>query len=137
VPDSATIVVDRRLLPGEEITNVIAAMETLVAETIREPFQADVRVVKQWPPCATSANQLVSRAAVAAVQAVGLPGTYGMDQAANDTSWFVANGIPAILLGPGEPPQAHATNESLSIAEFRQAIDVFAALYLAAVTLPV
>jgi acetylornithine deacetylase/succinyl-diaminopimelate desuccinylase-like protein len=136
VPDAVTIVVDRRLLPGEDLDDVIAAMESLVAETVREPFRAEVRVVKAWPPCATPADQLVSRAAVAATRTAGLSGEFGMDQAANDTSWFVAAGIPAILLGPGDPTEAHATDESLDIAQFRQAIDVFAALCLAVIERP-
>jgi acetylornithine deacetylase/succinyl-diaminopimelate desuccinylase-like protein len=136
VPDLVTIVVDRRLLPGEENEAVIAAIETQVADDIREPFRADVRVVKRWPPCAIEADQLVSRAAVAAVQAAGLPGDFGMDQAANDTSWFVVAGIPAMLLGPGDPEQAHATDESLDVSQFQRAIDVYAALCLTATELP-
>jgi hypothetical protein len=108
---SLTIVVDRRLLPGEDLDEVVAAMASLVAETVRKPFRAEVRVVKAWPPCATPPDQLFSRAAVAA-------------------------GIPAILLGPGDPIEAHATDESLAIGQFRQAIDNYAALCLAASELP-
>jgi acetylornithine deacetylase/succinyl-diaminopimelate desuccinylase-like protein len=136
VPDAVTIVVDRRLLPAENLDEVIAAMHSLVAETVREPFRPEVRVVKAWPPCATPADRLVSRAAVAAARAAGLSGALGMDQAANDTSWFVAAGIPAILLGPGDPTAAHATDESLDTGQFRQAIAVYAALCLAAIELP-
>jgi acetylornithine deacetylase/succinyl-diaminopimelate desuccinylase-like protein len=131
VPDHVTVTIDRRLLPGEEIDEVIAAIHHLVGETIRTPFRADIAVLKRWPPCATNADHLVSRAAIAAVRAVGQPGAIGMDQAANDTSWFVAHGIPAILLGPGDPVQAHATNESLDTAELQDAIAIYAALIVA------
>ena len=136
VPDEVTMVVDRRLLPAEDIDHVIAAMERLVADVVPDPFHAEARVVKRWPPCATSADHLVSRAGVAAVRASGRPGELGMDLAANDTSWFVESGIPAILLGPGDPVQAHATDEGLDIAQFQDAIAIYAALPLAVTSLP-
>jgi acetylornithine deacetylase/succinyl-diaminopimelate desuccinylase-like protein len=133
VPDTATIVLDRRLLPGEQIDDAVAAIEAVVADAVRPPFHATVRVTKRWPPCETSPDALVSRAAVAAVRSTGRPGAFDMDLPANDTSWFVAHGIPAILLGPGDPLQAHATDEWLDAAQFRDAIAVYAALAVAVV----
>lgn len=135
VPDVVRIVIDRRLLPGEEIDVAVEEIEGVVAGVVQPPYQAEVRVRKRWPPCETSAEHLVSRAALTAVRAVGRPGRFGMDLPANDTSWFVAHGIPAILLGPGDPLQAHATDESLAIADFRAAIVAYAALALAVVAL--
>jgi acetylornithine deacetylase/succinyl-diaminopimelate desuccinylase-like protein len=137
VPDDVTIVIDRRLLPGEEIDAVIATMRELVEATVQTPFRATVRVVKRWPPCETSSEHLVSRAAQAAVRAAGRAGAFDMDLPANDTSWFVAAGIPAILLGPGDPLQAHATDEALDIADFRDAIAAYAGLIAAVAKLPV
>jgi acetylornithine deacetylase/succinyl-diaminopimelate desuccinylase-like protein len=132
VPDTATVVLDRRLLPGEEIDDAVAAIEALVAGVVRPPYRATVRVSKRWPPCETSPDAMVSRAAAAAVRSVGRPGAFAMDLPANDTSWFVAHGIPAVLLGPGDPLQAHATDESLDVAQFRDAVAVYAALAIAA-----
>jgi acetylornithine deacetylase/succinyl-diaminopimelate desuccinylase-like protein len=136
VPDKVTIVVDRRLLPGEDVDEVIAAMQHLVDDVILPPFRAELCVLKRWPPCETSGEHLVSRAAVAGVHAAGRSGRFDMDLPANDTSWFVAAGIPAILLGPGDPLQAHATDEALDLAEFRDAIAVYTHMALAAAELP-
>jgi acetylornithine deacetylase/succinyl-diaminopimelate desuccinylase-like protein len=133
VPDTATIVLDRRLLPGERIDDAVAAIEAVVNDVVRPPYRATVRVTKRWPPCETSPDALVSRAAVAAVRSTGRPGAFDMDLPANDTSWFVAHGIPAILLGPGDPLQAHATDEWLDAAQFRDAVAVYAALAVAVV----
>jgi acetylornithine deacetylase/succinyl-diaminopimelate desuccinylase-like protein len=135
VPDTVTFVVDRRLLPGEDVDAVVAALERVVAEAVSPPFTAELRVLKRWPPCETSADHLVSRAALAAVRAAGRPGRFDMDLPANDTSWFVAHGLPAILLGPGDPLQAHATDESLAVADLHDAIVAFAALALGVVEL--
>ncbi len=137
VPDRVSIVVDRRVLPGEDLDAVIADVEGLVADVVPRSFRPQVRVTKRWPPCETDADHLVSCAAVAAVRAIGRPGRFDMDLPANDTSWFVAAGLPAILLGPGDPLQAHATNEALAIDQFHDAIAVYAELALAVGTLPI
>lgn len=136
VPDDVAIVVDRRLLPGEDVDAATTDVEALVATTIRPPWSAAVRTLKRWPPCATDAGHLVARAAIAAAQAAGRPGALGMDNPANDSSWLVERGIPAILFGPGAPEQAHATDETLSRRELRDAVVAYAALALTAVSLP-
>jgi acetylornithine deacetylase/succinyl-diaminopimelate desuccinylase-like protein len=60
-----------------------------------------------------------------------------MDLAANDSSFLVEAGIPALLLGPGDPEQAHTTDESLDLAELSDAIAVYAELALACVRSPI
>jgi acetylornithine deacetylase/succinyl-diaminopimelate desuccinylase-like protein len=136
VPDTVTLTVDRRVLPREDLDAVISEITRLIEANVPPPFRAEWRVIKRWPPCETASDHLVSRSAQAAVQTTGRPGTFAMDLPANDTSWFVEAGIPAILLGPGDPLQAHATDESLDVAEFRDAIAVYAELMRAVGTLP-
>jgi acetylornithine deacetylase/succinyl-diaminopimelate desuccinylase-like protein len=51
-----------------------------------------------------------------------------MDSAANDSSWLDAAGIDTVLLGPGEPTEAHATDESVGRAEVAAAVGVYARL---------
>ena len=53
-----------------------------------------------------------------------------MDSAANDSSWLVEAGIPTVLLGPGEPEQAHAADESIEAADLRLAIEIYAQIVL-------
>lgn len=136
VLDTVALTVDRRVLPREDLDAVITEIARLIEANVPSLFRAEWRVIKRWPPCETASDHLVSRAAQAAVQTTGRPGTFAMDLPANDTSWFVAAGIPAILLGPGDPLQAHATDESLDAGEFRDAIAVYAELMLAIGTLP-
>jgi acetylornithine deacetylase/succinyl-diaminopimelate desuccinylase-like protein len=50
----------------------------------------------------------------------------------DDSSWLGSAGISTILYGPGAPDQAHATNETVLIAEVRDAIEIYARLILAA-----
>jgi acetylornithine deacetylase/succinyl-diaminopimelate desuccinylase-like protein len=53
---------------------------------------------------------------------------YGTDLASNDASWLVEAGIPTVMLGPGEPEQAHRTGESLRTDELATACAVYSEL---------
>ena len=131
VPDVVAIGVDRRLLPGEDIDEAIGAIRDLVTEAIRPPLSAEVRVTKRWPPCETPAAAPISRAAVAGVRAAGRSGALGMDRPSNDSSWLVEAGIPALLLGPGDPQAAHVTDEWLDLDQLRDAVRAYAELAVA------
>ena len=131
VPDAVTLGVDRRLLPAEDIDVASEELRQLVERAVRAPYRHEFRVLRRWPPCETSPDHVVSRAAVAAARAVGRSGRFGMDLAANDSSFLVDHGIPALLLGPGAPEEAHVTGEGLDLDEFADAIAVYAELALA------
>lgn len=126
IPDAVVLGVDRRLLPGEDPDRALSAIEALVENTVRAPYRAAIRPLRAWPPYAISEDEPVARAARDAVRATGRPGLFGMDAAANDSSWLDRAGIPTVLLGPGAPEAAHTTGESVAIAEVRDAIEIYA-----------
>lgn len=135
VPDRVDIGVDRRLLPDESIDAEAQRVHDLLAELVTPPFRFDFEVLERWPACATPPDALISRAAARAVRAVGRPDEFGMDLAGNDSSFLVEAGIPALLLGPGAPEQAHVTDETLDLNELRDAIAIYAHLAHACVHL--
>jgi acetylornithine deacetylase/succinyl-diaminopimelate desuccinylase-like protein len=128
VPDRVALSLDRRLLPGEDPDAVIAEIERVVAAAVHPPFAAEIAVARRWPPYAIDAARPVAQAAAAAVRASGREPAFGMDSAANDSSWLDAAGIDTVLLGPGEPTEAHATDESVGRAEVAAAVGVYARL---------
>ncbi|HEY2868274.1 MAG TPA: M20/M25/M40 family metallo-hydrolase [Gaiellales bacterium] len=128
VPDRVELGLDRRLLPGEDPDAVVAEIERVVGETVRPPFSAGIAVARRWPPYAIDAERPVAQAAATAVAASGREPAFGMDSAANDSSWLDAAGIDTVLLGPGEPTQAHATDEGVDAAEVAAAVAVYARL---------
>jgi acetylornithine deacetylase/succinyl-diaminopimelate desuccinylase-like protein len=128
IPDSVSLGVDRRLLPGEDPDAVVAELERVVAATVRPPFTAQIAVARRWPPYAIDAARPVVQAAAAAVRASGREPGFAMDSAANDSSWLDAAGIDTVLLGPGEPTAAHATDESVAPREVAAAVAVYARL---------
>ena len=95
---------------------------------MRPPFAAETSVARRWPPYAIGADRPVARAAAAAVRASGREPAFGMDSAANDSSWLDAAGIDTVLLGPGDPPRAHATDERVDPAEVVAAVEIYARL---------
>lgn len=128
VPDRVEIGIDRRLLPGEDPGTAIAEIEEAVGAAAGPPFAAETAVTRRWPPYAIEADRPVARAAAAAARASGREPAFGMDSAANDSSWLDAAGIDTVLLGPGDPPQAHATDEHVDRAEVVAAVEIYARL---------
>ena len=131
VPDAATVTVDRRLLPGEDPEEALAAIERAVAEVVAPPFAAAIRVLRRWPPYVIAEDEAIAVASSAAARAAGRAGRFGTDLAANDSSWLAAAGIPTVLLGPGEPEQAHTTGESIPAADLAAATEIYVRLALA------
>jgi acetylornithine deacetylase/succinyl-diaminopimelate desuccinylase-like protein len=128
VPDRVELGLDRRLLPSEDPDAVVAEIERAAAATVRPPFAAEVTVARRWPPYAIDAGRPVAQAAAAAVRDSGREPAFGMDGAANDSSWLDAAGIDTVLLGPGEPTEAHVTDEGVDPAEVAVAVAVYARL---------
>jgi len=128
VPDRVELGLDRRLLPGEDPDAAVAEIGSAIQATVRPPFAAEMSVGRRWPPYAIDAGRPVAQTATAAVRAAGREPVYGMDSAANDSSWLDAAGIDTVLLGPGEPTQAHATDESVDPAAVTAAVAVYAHL---------
>lgn len=129
VPDSCTIEVDRRLIPGETREKVWHEFETLLAELrAREP---DLDVEMEPPhledhPLETSAEERIVRVVSKISEEVrghcrvmGVP--YG-----SDASKLARAGIPSIILGPGSIDQAHAAEEYVELAQVAHAAEIYA-----------
>jgi acetylornithine deacetylase/succinyl-diaminopimelate desuccinylase-like protein len=130
VPDSVALMVDRRLLPGESSESAIDQIRECAHATVAAPYTYELDVLQRWPGYAIAADEPIVRSAGSALTAGGLPVIHEADLAANDASWLVGAGIPTILLGPGDPEQAHATGESLGVDELATACAVYAQLIL-------
>jgi acetylornithine deacetylase/succinyl-diaminopimelate desuccinylase-like protein len=128
VPDAVELLIDRRLLPGERPDAAIAQIRDCVRANVPPPLEFEVEVLRRWPPYAIAPDAPVCRAAGRALESAGVPPSYGTDLATNDASWLVEAGIPTVMLGPGEPEQAHATGESLRLEELATACAVYVEL---------
>jgi len=129
VPDSCTIEIDRRLLPGETKESVWKEFEELLAELCEH--DSELRVDMEPPqledhPLETSPSerivQLVSKIAQERMgqnRIVGVP--YG-----SDASKLARSGIPSVIFGPGDIDQAHAAEEYVELDQVALAAEIYA-----------
>lgn len=127
VPESCTITVDRRTVPGEDSYAVWQALKADVESlnkripdlhvTVEEPFVVD------WAMEVDPAERVVdvlcaaSRRYGASGRPVGVP--YG-----TDASKLTRAGVPCVVFGPGNIQQAHTKDEWVEIEQVVQATAV-------------
>jgi acetylornithine deacetylase len=124
VPDDAWLVLDRRLLPGENDTSVRAELEGALAKH----DVADVAV--EWcsiekAPLSTPAEDPSVRALQSALADAGLDATPSSVAFGTDAGEFSARGWPGVVFGPGSIAQAHTRDEWVAIDQVEAASAVF------------
>ena len=124
VPDSCTIEVDRRVIPGEDRFGVIEEL----AEYLRT--RLDFEVTHDAPYCASPAlgdgqndklAQELMRSIASVVgprQVIGVP--YG-----THASRFARAGVPSVVFGPGDIAQAHTKDEWIEISPLEPAAEIY------------
>jgi len=116
VPDECSALIDRRTLPGESNSRVLAEINTLLR---RNNLSARIRSIQSGacgPMEIDASHPLVQKL----FQAAGQKAPAGVDYF-SDAGVQAAAGIPSVLFGPGDIAQAHTQNEWISMAELEQA----------------
>lgn len=134
VPDRCTLLVDRRLMPGETGAAALAELEAGIAGAIAGTgCTASAELLMEMPGFETAPAHPLVGAAVAALEAEGRAAPVEAWTAACEGG-FVArhHGCPAIILGPGDiTGQAHQPDERVRIADLETAARAYARLALA------
>jgi succinyl-diaminopimelate desuccinylase len=129
VPDRCSVVIDRRLLPGESAQSALdwfdAHLDHLRARdpelqvTRGEPFVQDEAL-------STPADAPLVRAALAARAAVcGSAAPIGVPFGTDGSKLAARGGIPTIILGPGSIAQAHIVDEWIEVTQLVQAAQIY------------
>ncbi|MGF1474400.1 MAG: M20/M25/M40 family metallo-hydrolase [Geminicoccaceae bacterium] len=131
VPDRATLVLDRRYLPEEDIDQVEAELDELIGKVSRQRpnFAATRREIMHFPPVMTEITAPTVRAASAAIETVygkparlvASPGTYDHKHFAT-----IAGITDCIAYGPGQLDLAHQPDEYVEIEDLVGAAKVMA-----------
>ena len=119
VPDSCTIAIDRRTLPGETDAGVRREITTLLRA---KKLNVKISSTKLAPclPLETDARlPLVRQFLHSAKQTRPVGVDYFCDAAV-----LSAGGIPSVVFGPGDIAQAHTTDEWISLAELERGKDL-------------
>lgn len=122
VPQDCEIMLDRRMVPGEDESLVKEEIQQLL-DVAQQQFGVEAEIVR-WQPTTggatqTSADEKIVQVGLAASQRYGQsdPGPYGF-QGGCDLVHFRALGAKGIVIGPGSLAVAHKPDEFVPIEEF-------------------
>ncbi len=129
VPERCTVVLERRIVPGEKIDDVRFEVEAILAKIgNNDPdFRYATRVLVTHEPAKVDADQQIVKICRDAVRQVT-----GSDLGATgapfgtDMYLLVKKGIPTVILGPGNIQQAHNANEFIEIQQLKDAVRIYA-----------
>lgn len=130
VPDQAHADIDIRLIGSQDDNQIKRDIETILAETDQEGEGQKSRVeyLTELPALSTSIDDSFTQLMLEAASEIKgkkiVPSSFS---GGTDASLFIeANPkIPYLICGPGSLSEAHQPNESVSIEEFYQAIDLY------------
>jgi len=126
VPAECVIGLDRRVIPGEDPDDVLAAFDRLLARLDgvqlerRDPFM--ITSALDTPPDSPVVQALIgAREGVTGQRVEPIGVTYGTDASA-----LVPAGISCVIFGPGSIDQAHPDEEWVGIEETATAAEILA-----------
>lgn len=129
VPDECVIELDRRLLPGERVPQVLEEYQEILDRLMRQ--HPGLSVEMESPPLLedealeTSPNDEVVSTAGAVLRSMGLNAQVGGVPFGSDASKLSRAGIPTIVFGPGSIDQAHAAVEYVETAAVEKALEFY------------
>lgn len=120
VPGKCEMHVDMRYLPGTERDELLAAVCNVI-DRLEQKYRGaifEIEVLTEEVPTQVSTDSDVYRALSSAVQCVTgqQPRPFGMG-GVTVAKHFVAAGIPAVGICPGDPGTEHVANESIVVDE--------------------
>jgi len=125
-PDRCSVVMERRLLPGEPVERGEAELRELVEEVqARIPgFQAEVIGGLARPGTEVPVDHPLVTSLLEAIAGRGIPPRVEPMTAWVDAAVFNGVGIPSVCFGPGSIEEAHAADESCPVEEIELAARV-------------
>jgi succinyl-diaminopimelate desuccinylase len=129
VPQSCTMTIDRRLIPGEELEKVLSDFSTVLKQLEKEDpdLRAEMKVLSGYDPCATPlASDLVTTVNDVLRTVSGESPQVSLMMAGCDMRYFHQRGIATLIYGPGELSMAHQSDEHVEIDALMTAAKVYA-----------
>lgn len=124
VPDSCTIEIDRRLVPGED---PLVAWST-VREQLTERFGPNIVTDEAWissPALSNQDNAWLAEPLLSCIAKVaGRHRSVGVAYCTHASTISCA-GVPAVVFGPGSISQAHTEDEYIEIQQLEHAAEIY------------
>ncbi|WP_138006243.1 M20 family metallopeptidase [Halalkalirubrum salinum] len=123
IPDTATLVLDRRVPPGESIDAVDSEIHALL-DRVQTDYGLDATIERIQTYESSSipidhplARLLQERSVEAVGPGGGVAEPWGIEAATDARNFVNDAGIPAVTWGPGRLEEAHTADESISLAD--------------------
>jgi acetylornithine deacetylase/succinyl-diaminopimelate desuccinylase-like protein len=115
VQDEVRIVVDRRLLPGQDH---VAAFDDIVRAVGTLPsFEVSVALGPVNRPAEVPRDSVVVQLLEEGLRAAGRTPTHSYSHGCVDAGFFVERGIPAVMFGAGDPRFWHTDDEVVAVPD--------------------
>ncbi len=125
VPDTCEIVVDRRMVPGEDTEEVRAEIVDALSQDLESSVNWSEKLLLSDYPLEVSPNcwvvQRVREAVEVITGSISLKGV----QFGTDASKFAHIGIPSVVIGPGNIAQAHTACEWVETEQVERAVSIY------------
>jgi len=124
IPDRCRIIIDRRLIPGEDLERAHREIESTLRDLqgTDPTLRVESEMRRAFPPSQTPADHpFVVTLRSAGREALGREPKIGGFVACCDMWPFRQRGIPAVIFGPGELVQAHTIDEWVELAQVEAA----------------
>ncbi len=128
IQDHCRLTLDRRLMPGEDPAEALAAITRALADL--EPWQVEVARGNFMYPAEVSEDSDVAVALAMARETAGETGPPLWFPAALDAGYLNEKGIETVMFGPGDLAFAHTDAEVVPVEQVRRAARVYAAAAL-------
>ncbi|VYU80494.1 ArgE/DapE family deacylase [Metakosakonia massiliensis] len=132
VPQSCCVEIDRRVLPGEQRSEINASLQTALANAGLNAKQDYSLENYLFIPASAidEAHPLVESACEAVKAVTGAAQKTIFDATCEAPFFSVGCAIPTIIMGPGDLAQAHVKDEFVRIEELHQAAQIYTSLAL-------
>ena len=118
LPEAATLLLDRRVLPGESLADVDAEVDSLVDGLAADGVDATRRRVQEYAAASVPTDARLAsvlRSHVGAVRGE-TPDPWGIEAATDVRNMVNDAGMEAVTWGPGRLEQAHTVDEHVDLA---------------------
>lgn len=126
VPDSCSIEIDRRLLPGEVPEEAAAAVSEHLRSRLQNiDFQAEDPWVRMPALDPASGAKWIGPVCQIVSDVLGHPVEPGAVPYGTDAGPLSRAGIPSLVLGPGDIAQAHTADEWIDVDQLRKGAEIY------------
>jgi len=130
IPAECSIILDRRLVPGERADSVLPTVESFLRRLVAEQkiLSFSQEEVFYDEPMEPSLAGLVLEWIRPELVAHGVDATPKGMPFGTDASNLTNAGVPCVVLGPGDIRQAHTKDEWIALDQLEKAAEVYSAL---------